>query len=591
MNKTKVAALLSLLLSGVVAAQDPFYTITEVATGSERNSLNVTENENSGPWALSISGDGTAVSSLVVKSNWYLYFQMSPSGMDLAHRFRYEGGCSINVLSTTACSAYLDKSNFAADWFKDLSSSEAQTQTHNWITASASTTASIESDGVITRYGRNSNEVDSVGYASLANHGRKAIATLNGASIDITDGSDSAAAFASAYDVIPLSSGTGYLVVGTSGLKKSDDAINKCYSGSKSNINSYSPYCPGFTTKTSFWTVTSSGVSQSKQVDSYYISKSTDYPYTASALKVALVNGEYIAVGYSATWGYNHSSTGYPKNLATYWNLSDGSLTSDISTNRIFSFADQNPGTKDDYTYDNGWAVDINENGYIIGNRIYRKPVKKNYPIETFYARYGTDSSGKNTIIETAVPFSASSTGGNTEAAALNNHEQVVGWTDERNANSDPVNGSVSRLQEAFLYRITNSTNKKVYINDLICGKDDITGAKSCVQNSGKYYYIEYANDILDDGTILASARRYDSYDNWKNLTSGTNVVVKLTISSSAAFDSSYDVPTDYIVENKLPAFDYGASSGGGSFGVFGLLAMAGAALVGQYRRFVKKPS
>ena len=100
-----------------------------------------------------------------------------------------------------------------------------------------------------------------------------------------------------------------------------------------------------------------------------------------------------------------------------------------------------------------------------------------------------------------------------------------------------------------------------------------------------------HANDILDDGTILASARRYDSYDNWKNLTSGTNVVVKLTISSSAAFDSSYDVPTDYIVENKLPAFDYGASSGGGSFGVFGLLAMAGAALVGQYRRLVKKPS
>ena len=51
MNKTKVAALLSLLLSGVVAAQDPFYTITEVATASDRGSA-------IGPWALSISGDG-----------------------------------------------------------------------------------------------------------------------------------------------------------------------------------------------------------------------------------------------------------------------------------------------------------------------------------------------------------------------------------------------------------------------------------------------------------------------------------------------------------------------------------------------------
>ena len=50
-----------------------------------------------------------------------------------------------------------------------------------------------------------------------------------------------------------------------------------------------------------------------------------------------------------------------------------------------------------------------------------------------------------------------------------------------------------------------------------------------------------------------------------------------------------------YILNRKqqLPVFDYGAgdSSGGGSFGIFGLLAMAGAAAVGQYRRFVKKGS
>jgi hypothetical protein len=107
----------------------------------------------------------------------------------------------------------------------------------------------------------------------------------------------------------------------------------------------------------------------------------------------------------------------------------------------------------------------------------------------------------------------------------------------------------------------------------------------------GKYYYIEYANGITDDGTIVASARRYDSYSDWSTLSNGTNVVVKLAVTSSTAFDGNNDVPSSYVVSNQLPVFDYGASSGGGSFGIFGLLAMAGAAAVGQYRRFVKKGS
>ncbi len=57
---------------------------------------------------------------------------------------------------------------------------------------------------------------------------------------------------------------------------------------------------------------------------------------------------------------------------------------------------------------------------------------------------------------------------------------------------------------------------------------------------------------------------------------------------------SSGDVPSTYVVTNQLPTSDYGASSGssgGGSFGIWGLLAMAGASVVGQYRRFVKKQS
>ena len=137
-------------------------------------------------------------------------------------------------------------------------------------------------------------------------------------------------------------------------------------------------------------------------------------------------------------------------------------------------------------------------------------------------------------------------------------------------------------MQEAFLYNITSGNRRA--INDLICD----ASTKSCKQNE-YYYYIDYANDILDNGTILASARRFSNYTDWSTLNNGISVVVKLT--ANYAFSSNGDVPSEYVVDNQLPVFDYGASSGGGSFGIFGLLAMAGAAVLGQYRRFVKKGS
>ncbi len=294
-------------------------------------------------------------------------------------------------------------------------------------------------------------------------------------------------------------------------------------------------------------------------------------------MKVAYVDGKYVAVGYSATEGYNSK----PKNVATFWKLDNGSLDAVPVTQRIFSSNSDNPGTDSDYNYDHSWAVDINEDGYIVGNRVYRKLVSRNYPTQMFVAKY---DAGSQAITSTSIPVSTD--GVNSEAAALNNSNQVVGWTDERSVTTQPVYGSVPRLQEAFLYNI--KTGSRYAINDLIC-----SSTTSCAQG-GKYYYIEYANDILDDGTVLASARRFDNYDDWSTLSNGTNVVVKLAVSASTAFDANGDVPSAYVIDNQLPVFDYGASdssSGGGSFGFFGLFAMAGAALLGQYRRFVKKGS
>jgi hypothetical protein len=544
MNMTKIAAILPLLLAGSAFADSAaFYSITEVVTASDRGSANF------GPWPVSISGDASAVASIAVTSNWYSYFRMAPSAMDLAHRFRYENGCT-SYLSSATCSAYLNTSNWAATWYSDLSANTAQT--YNVVSGSA--TAETESTGIVTKYGDDASHF--AGYVSVDGHKRKAIANT----IDLTDGST----FASAYDVIAV--GSDYLAVGTESTTTSI-AFSQCFSGS--NIASYSIYCPGFNTKATFWLL--SDPTASKKSSNPYITPSTTYPYTGSAMGIAQVdsNSNYIAVGYSSTAGYSS----YAKNLAVYWDLGTGTLGSSPVAVPIFS-GDDNPTTNTDNTIDNSWAVAINENGYIVGNRVYRKLVSRNYPTQMFVAKYTSGAVSTPTI-----PVTTS--GVNTEAAALNNNNQVVGWTDERSDVSKPVYGSVPRLQEAFLYNIATGT--RYAINDLIC-----SSSTTCSQN-GKYYYIEYANGITDDGTIVASARRFDSYSDWSTLSNGTSVVVKLT--ASTAFDSNYDVPSSYVITNQLPVFDYGASSGGGSFGIFGLLAMAGAAAVGQYRRFVKKAS
>ncbi len=585
MNKTKVAALLSLLLSGVVAAQDPFYAITVIATSADRDSAKF------GPWALSISADGDAASSIAVTSNWYSYFRMAPSTMDLAHRFRYENGCT-SVLSSTTCEAYLNSNNTASKWFTDLSANTDQT--YNIVTTGINTTPAPvpnpESSSVITRFSHDTSASSTtyVGYKSpTTGHVRNAFAVTVGDSHSLTTASSSTDtnAFASAYDIVAVEGTDYYLAVGTAGSKKST-AFNDCYSGS--SIASNSTYCPGYETQASFWLIDSASLGSTPTTvkASNYINntRSSYYPYTASGLSLAKVGTDYIAVGYSGTWGYTlNSTTSRPKNIATFWNLGTGSSLTAPTTTKIFSSDSDNPGTDSDYYYDNSWAVGINENGYIIGNRNYRLKESRNYPTKMFVAKY---ASGSTSIVSSNI---ISTDGVDSEGAAINNNDQVVGWTDERGTTTDTVISSVPRLQEAFLYNI--KTGKRYAINDLIC-----SSASSCSQN-GYYYYIEYANDILDDGTILASARRFSNYTDWSTLTNGTNVVVKLTVPSTViadvgtatGFDSNNDVPTKYVITNQLPAFDYGASSGGGSFGIFGLLAMASAALVGQYRRFVKK--
>ena len=96
----------------------------------------------------------------------------------------------------------------------------------------------------------------------------------------------------------------------------------------------------------------------------------------------------------------------------------DGSLTAAPATGRIFSNNSDNPGTDSDYYYDNSWAVGINENGYIIGNRSYRLKESRNYPTKMFVAKY---NSGSVSIVSSEI---ISTEGVDSEGAAINNKDR-----------------------------------------------------------------------------------------------------------------------------------------------------------------------
>lgn len=573
MRMKTISVLVPMLLVSqyALADQSPFYTITEVTS---------TSGTNYGPWALSMSSDGTHTAGIAVKNNWYSFFSMPPIGQDLSQRFRYVRGC--NMYATTTCDAYETQNGTGADqWYADLASGTEQTYSIKDATAIGEGTEYITRYSSDTNSGVAASSDDYVGYISSNStaHTRKGTVSVNGASssTDLTAVNGTTYDFVSAYDVIPVgsSTATGYLVVGTAGAKK-DTAFKYCYNGSSDYLDSYPAYCPGFETQSAFWLLGTDGSTVSKSVlaTSYDTSESTDYPYTASANAIAKVGDTYVAVGYSATEGRSSN----PSNLATFWNLGTGTLTSAPTTTEIFT--SHNPSNDTDEYIDSSWAVGINENGYIIGNRKYINSTNSNKPTQMFISQYSSGAVSTPTI-----PISDS--GVDSEAAGLNNHNLVVGWTDERSQTTDPVVNSTPRLQEAFLYNITSGN--RYAINDLICGKDS-SGTKACSQN-GYYYYIEYANAINDDGTILATARRYASEDDFNSTTNGTLVMVKMAITSGLAFDSNYDVPSDYVVTNEIGEEDYGASSsgGGGSFDFGALAALGALGVVGRILQTVKR--
>ncbi|MGY3943757.1 DUF3466 family protein [Aeromonas tecta] len=524
------------------AAQSSFFTIVD--------------NEVKG-YASGISTDGSGLLGINTKNNTAEYFSTVQFADFLVDRFRFEQGC---MLSGSVCDSFWDDNNtgnFAYQWRLDFRANTDQRSNVGYV-------VSNETDGLVTALG--DTPANRVGY-KMAGKVRTAFAVVaDGNPVELKDAASTqnlAHSLSVPAAIKKLNNGQ-YLVTGTaaSGLNHvvNGDFSRYCFEGNDDQGGDFR-YCPGVDTQASFWLLNGSGGFNKLMQAGNYANGRDSVLQTASALGAVELNGTLYGVGYSSTGEYGSGDLD-GRNLASYWTLDLNAGT--VGATQVIPLPEGQPG-KDDAKLQHSWAVAVNDNGYVIGNQRYRINKGQNRPVEMFLYNLNTPTNSA------VVPMQDNPlSGSGSEAAAINDHNMVVGWRDSRHQTQPVVNGT-NRMQEAFLLNAA-APNNSWYLNDLICGLDD-AGAKQCAQN-GKFYHIAFASGITADGTVAATAYRYDSESDLKNRINATVVAVKL---APTVKDYQGNAPASYVVSNaptNNQTGQDGEDGGGGSLFWLTLLAV-----------------
>lgn len=219
-------------------------------------------------------------------------------------------------------------------------------------------------------------------------------------------------------------------------------------------------------------------------------------------------------------------------------------------------------------------TFNASNSSYATGFVRYYKDKEVNKPIESFIYDF-RNGSVKKTIADT--PFRGASIIVN----SINSAGIACGQHD-LSTETSPVNGGSQRTKAGFVYSV--DSDSMYDLNDYIC-------SSSGCEQGGRYYFISDAVDINDNGTILATAYRYDSKDDWVNHRNSTVVPVFL---QNGSFNTDKSISSDYKVDYASSRVDSGEkdqngadSSGGGGGGSMtpAFLAVLGG-LLALRRRF-----
>lgn len=528
------------------ASQSPFFTIVDDETQG---------------YATGISEDGSQLVGINTRNNQADYFSTVRFADFLVDRFRFDDKC---MLSGNACDAFWGEAEpgFAHQWRTDFLDDIDQR-------SNVGGEGGSESDGLITALGETASM--RVGYQIQEKTSGKVTGMKLRTAFAVIDNGDPVFLFDEASDENhephSLSVATGikrldddeFLVFGTSATGRNkahsvdDEPYEFCFAGlddKTEDENAFRElseyrYCPGVDTQASFWWLKNDGSLKDLLLPEQYASgdNQSEALQTASVLDVAEVfdGRDWFGVGYSTVVTGNEEQVALRgRNLATYWQL-DLEGTGKVHETTVIPLPTGEPGGD----LRHSWAVGINENGYVIGNQRQATAKGENRPVEMFVFNLATPE------VTAVVPLQDDPiVGAGSEAAAINDHDMVVGWRDARGQDDNVVDGAGNRLQEAFL--LDAPTGNNWYINDLICGLDD-DGEKLCQQN-GFYYHIVNAVGISSDGTVAATANRYSSESDLNERINATVVSVRL-------------VPVEKDYEGNTPEdFEVSEDGGGSAF-------------------------
>ena len=344
------------------------------------------------------------------------------------------------------------------------------------------------------------------------------------------------------------------------------DTMKLCTTNASDNLYSnWECQFSTFANEAAYWLVDTDGTVTSHAISAgsgdnrdglAVIDKDNDsLSFQASAQAVALdTNGDPIAVGYSTA----DVRDDYYAMQAAYFTAKSADLTS--WTRTLIPGLDIKPGDDRDFTYT--IANGVNSKSVIVGD------AKGNgeKPQRAFVYKAGQSKAQFFDDLAPTIFFKDS----NSNAAAVNDNDQVVGWVD-----IEASSGKEAR-HRAFTYMTNNSViknangdvvlapNKAWMLDDLT--NDPNAGAGS-VANS---YRILDATGVNDAGVIAATAYYCQGgYENLSNLAhcNGTEqrVIVKLVPNANATAND---------IQARVKDEDEPLKRSGGSLGILALTAL-----------------
>ncbi len=546
-----------------------------------------------GPFAMAMSeGTSPDIAGVFNRTDFFSFYNIAPHQTDFGQKiYRYKTCYDQSVISSF-CDALWDGDSYASAWrtsfYYRLSNLKSFLNQQIYD----------DTEMIYTKLGDSSSEA--VGYRfdydpslspTIHNPTVYGIAKFNNKTFILKSphedrrGDSSLGSYATALTFYKMDDGR-ILIGGYS--NKNNAVVNffeNCYNGNHHKNGDYQT-CPGHKMQATVWIVDPENNADEDVIVGIHVPQYIDFSDNPGVLVSAAINGftkvgnNLYAIGYSVTddWG----GVVNPGNTAVYWRIEVDGDKVDFKSIVEYPNVDR-PGNNDNWN-DYTLAVDANQNGYVLINRKLAKSSNRNYAKNMAFTRF--NESGR--IDDAVYPlYDTPFRGADSEGAAINDNNFIVGWAGRRDDHRAVVGGSY-RDVEALFYNINNRSYN--YINDLICHKNE-NGDKDCRAQDGKYYYISWAVDINNDNLIFATAFRYNSEKDWSNSVNAEVVPVILRPTDDAFVKD--DKGNTVINQKKVVSYErpqnknYSRDRGGCLDFISVLLLVSGAAVLRRRKRHV----